>query len=73
MSTPRSPRLPADVSLCDAGTNSRCHDRVPTPFLHAASANFRISPPAISRRTVMAVAFIPLIKTPHNISLFKSP
>ena len=50
-----------------------CHCRVPTRFLHAASANARISPPKTSRRTVMAVAFFGLIETPHNISPFKSP
>jgi len=73
MSTQRLPRLPAGASLCDAGTNSHCHCRVPTRFLHAASANARISPPKTSRRTVMAVAFFGLIETPHNISPFKSP
>jgi hypothetical protein len=46
MSTQRSPRLPAGVSLYDAGTASHGHCRVPTRFLHAASADVRISPPA---------------------------
>jgi hypothetical protein len=45
MSTQRSPKLPAGVSLYDAGTNSHGHRHVLTRFLHAASVNVRISPP----------------------------
>ena len=46
MSTQRSPQLPAGVSLYDAGTNSHAHYRILTRFLHIASVNVRISPPA---------------------------
>jgi hypothetical protein len=73
VSTQRSPKLPAGVSLRDAGTNSHCRRRIPTRFLYAASVNVRISRREASRRTVMAVALIPPIETPHNIFLFKSP
>jgi hypothetical protein len=45
MSTQRSPKLPADVSLYDAGTNSHAYCRVPHPSLHAAAVDVRISPP----------------------------
>jgi hypothetical protein len=45
MSAQRSPKLPAGVSLYDAGTDSHGHCRVLTRFLHAASVNVRISPP----------------------------
>jgi hypothetical protein len=47
MSTQRLLRLPAGVSLCDAGTNSRYHCRISTRFLHAASVFSRISPSLI--------------------------
>jgi hypothetical protein len=45
MSTQRSPKLPAGVSLYDAGTDSPGHCRVPARFLHTASADIRISLP----------------------------
>ena len=45
MSTQRSPKLPAGVSLYDAGTDPHGHCRVPTRFLQAASVDVRISPP----------------------------
>ena len=45
MSTQRSPKLPAGVSLYDAGTDSHDHCRLRTRFLHAASVDVRISPP----------------------------
>jgi len=46
MSTQRSPQLPAGASLYDAGTHSHGHGRILTRFLHTASVNVRISPPA---------------------------
>jgi hypothetical protein len=46
MSTQRSPKLPAGVSLYDAGTDSHSHCCVPTQFLRTASVDVRISPPA---------------------------
>jgi hypothetical protein len=73
MSTQRFLKLPAGVSLRDAGTNSLCHCRIPARFLHTATVNIRIPQPGTSRRTVMAVALIALIEMPNNISLFKSP
>jgi hypothetical protein len=63
MSTQRSPKLPAGVSLCDAGTNSHSQCCVPTRFLYAASANARISRPIPSRLSYIPVALITPIDT----------
>jgi hypothetical protein len=73
MSTQRSPKLPAGVSLYDAGTNSHGDCRILTRFLHTASADIRISPPRDFTRHRDGRRIDPPIDTPHTISLFKSP
>ena len=73
MSTQRSPKLPAAVSLCDVGTNSHSQCRLPTWFLHAASVDVRISPPRSSTPQRYDRRIDPPIEPSHNISLFKSP
>jgi hypothetical protein len=74
MSTQLSPELPTGVSLCDAGTNSHCHRRVPTRFLHAASVDLRISPPrSFTPHRYGRRVDPPDRNASHNIFLFKSP
>ena len=73
MSTQLSPKLPAGVSLCEAGSNPHCLCRAPTRFLHAASVDLRISPPRSFTPHRYGRRIDPPIEAPLNIFLFKSP
>jgi hypothetical protein len=73
LSTQHSLKLPAGVSLCDASTDSHCHRRLLTRFLHSASVDLRISPPRSFTPHRYGRRIDPPIETPHNIFLFKSP